>query len=80
MKAREKESERMLFPSTPNPDFREVHAEISRNFRENLLYNPGFPASAISDDVSHDMKAELCQNFHEKCKLLSPYHGETVVR
>ena len=43
------ERKKVLFPSSPNPDFREVHAELSRNFRKTLRYNPGFPASATYD-------------------------------
>ena len=43
------ERKRVLLPSSPKPDFREVHAELSRNFRKKLRYNPGFPASAAYD-------------------------------
>ena len=44
--------------SSPNPDFREVRAELSRNFRKKFRYNPGFPASATYDG-SHNVEAGL---------------------
>ena len=43
---RQPESERLLFPSNAKPQFPEVHAELSRNFRNRLRYNPEFAASA----------------------------------
>ena len=43
MRERDRES---ALPFKSNPDFRKVHAELSRNFRKHLRYNPGFPASA----------------------------------
>ena len=67
---------RVLFPANPNLDFREVHAECSRNFREKLRYYPGFPASAVYDDVSHNLVAESRQNFRVK-NIISRYHCET---
>ena len=48
----------MLLASSPNPDLREVHAELSRNFRKKLRCIPGFPASATHDG-SHSIEAGL---------------------
>ena len=55
----------MLFPSNPKP--------------KNLCYNPGFPASATYDDVSHSTEAGLCQTFREK-NICSQYHRQTFAK
>ena len=52
------ERKKVLLPSSPNPNFREVHAELSRNFRKKLRYNPGFPAFATYVG-SHSFEAGL---------------------
>ena len=52
------ERKKVLFPSSPNRDVREVHAELSRNFCKKLRYNPRFPASAMYDG-NHGMEAGL---------------------
>ena len=52
------ERKKVLCPASPNPDLREVHAELSRIFRKKLPYNPGFPASATHDG-GHSIEAGL---------------------
>ena len=76
MKVRYWKSERkrvrecLPFKSQLNPDFREVHSELSRNCRKNVRYNLGFPAPATHDDASpdasHSIVAGLRQNFARK--------------
>ena len=52
------ERKKVLLPSSPNPDLCEVKAELSRNFRNKIRYNAGFPASATYDG-SHSIEAGL---------------------
>ena len=65
-------------PFKSQPDFREVHAELSRNFRKKLRYNPGFPTSATYDG-SHSLRRWVTLNFREK-KILSRHHRETFAK
>ena len=51
--------------SSPNADFREAHADLSRNFRKKLRYNPGFPTSATHDG-SHSLRSWVTLNSREK--------------
>ena len=68
----------MLLPLSPSPNFREVHAELSRNFRKKLRYNPGFPASATYEG-SHSIEAGLRETSARK-HLLSRHHRETFAK
>ena len=52
-------------PFKSQPDFREVYAELSRDFRKKLRYNPGFPTSATYDE-SHSLRSWVTLNFREK--------------
>ena len=52
------ERKKVLLPSSPNPNFREVHTELSRNCCVKLRYNPGFPAFATYDG-RHSIETEL---------------------
>ena len=63
----------MLLPSSPNPDFREVHAELLRNFRKKLRCNPGFPTSATYDG-SHSLRSwvTLIKLSREKNPFATP--------
>ena len=65
------ERKKVPFPSSTNPSFGKVHAELSRNFRKKLRYNPGFPASAMYNG-SHSREAGLRSNFREKKTVAAP--------
>ena len=60
-----KESAGVLFSFNHNPDFCEVLAELSRIFRTNLRYHPGFPASATYDEVSHSLEGGLSREEND---------------